>query len=180
MSEEPLRRRLLVTATWVVVFGVIHHFDHIFRGNHVGWPVIERVTPFTFSLLIYPFLGYGIFVTRRGRLYPRYWIILASALLVLLVFVHFIPLPGYEAPRDIYTPYINPCAELTVYSKAMTPEHREWLCSFYAPHASPLWAVLALADLLVLLLSCLTLLVTAIHTRRLTAGFSRPTENTGG
>ena len=45
------RRGLLVLGALVTLFGVLHHMDHVVRGNHSGWPFKEAVTPFTFSLL---------------------------------------------------------------------------------------------------------------------------------
>jgi hypothetical protein len=49
---ERWRRVLLVLGIVVTVFGVLHHVDHAVRGNHSGWPFKEKVTPFTYSLLI--------------------------------------------------------------------------------------------------------------------------------
>jgi hypothetical protein len=46
------RRLLLAT----LVLGVIHHTDHVLRVDHSGWPFLPNVTPFTFSLLVYPLL----------------------------------------------------------------------------------------------------------------------------
>ena len=55
---------LVGLAIAIVVFGLLHHADHVFRGNHSGWPFTANVTPFTFSLLIYPLLIYGIWRTH--------------------------------------------------------------------------------------------------------------------
>jgi hypothetical protein len=43
--------------------GVLHHIDHIVRGNHVGWPLIAEVTPFTYSLAVYPLGFIGLYLT---------------------------------------------------------------------------------------------------------------------
>lgn len=45
---------------WLIVaailLGVLHHIDHVLRYDHSGWPFLPEVSPFTFSLLAYPFL----------------------------------------------------------------------------------------------------------------------------
>jgi hypothetical protein len=45
--------------------GVLHHIDHVLRFDHSGWPFREIVTPFTYSLLVYPLLAVAFF-WRRG------------------------------------------------------------------------------------------------------------------
>ena len=62
----PLRRRLLLAAGGVAVFGLLHHLDHTVRCNHVGWPLQDMATRFTFSLVVYPLLLLGLWVTGRG------------------------------------------------------------------------------------------------------------------
>lgn len=51
-------------------FGIGHHIDHVLRGNHVGWPLIDEATPFTYSLGIYPFIVVGLYLHLRGRIGP--------------------------------------------------------------------------------------------------------------
>src|SRR5918997_3883804 len=92
-----LRRRLLVAAATVTKFGILHHIDHVVRGNHSGWPFQEAVTPFTFSLLIYALLLPGLYLTARGRLMAGYWLFTALVGLALVVWVHFVPTGDYEA-----------------------------------------------------------------------------------
>jgi hypothetical protein len=105
------RRWLLVFATGAVVFGLIHHADHVIRGNHSGWPFQPEVTPFTFSLLIYALILPGIYLTARGRSIPGYHLFVAVIGLALLGFVHFVPTGDHEAPiRDIYMIYESPLA----------------------------------------------------------------------
>ncbi|GGI73163.1 hypothetical protein GCM10007973_07610 [Polymorphobacter multimanifer] len=41
----------------VLLFGLLHHADHALRVDHSGWPFLPQVTPYTFSLLIYPALA---------------------------------------------------------------------------------------------------------------------------
>jgi hypothetical protein len=104
---------LLVLAGCTTVFGFMHHFDHVVRGNHSGWPFEQAVTPFTFSLLIYALLLPGLYLTAKGRPMPRYWLFTAVVGLALVVWVHFIPTGDYEAPiDDIYAVYGSPLAGL--------------------------------------------------------------------
>jgi hypothetical protein len=109
---ERFRRRLLISGTTVTVFGVLHHVDHVIRGNHSGWPFQETVTPFTFSLLIYALLLPGLYLTMRGRLIAGYWLFVALVGLALVFSVHFVG-EEREAPvRDIYEVYGSPAAGL--------------------------------------------------------------------
>jgi hypothetical protein len=116
-----LRTRLLIGAGCTTIFGILHHVDHVVRGNHSGWPFEKVVTPFTFSLLIYALLLPGLYLTAKGRLMAAYWLFTAVLGLTLLVWVHFVPTRVYEAPiRDIYGVYDSPVvgflavADLTV------------------------------------------------------------------
>lgn len=109
----PYRRALLVLAAFAVVFGIMHHADHVIRGNHSGWPFQEEVTPFTFSLLIYPLILPGIYWTAKGRSVAGYHLFVAGVGLALLGFVHFVPTGDHEAPiSDIYMVYGSPLAGL--------------------------------------------------------------------
>jgi hypothetical protein len=104
-----LRTWLLITASCTMIFGILHHVDHVVRGNHSGWPFAEAVTPFTFSLLIYALLVPGLYLTAKGRLMARYWLFTALLGLTLLVWIHFVPTRYHEAPiRDIYGVYDSP------------------------------------------------------------------------
>lgn len=108
-AREQSRRALLSLAVAATVFSVLHHADHVIRGNHSGWPFEEAVTPFTFSLLIYAFILPGIYLTARGHSIAGYHLFVAIAGLVLLGFVHFVPVGDYEAPMDdIYAAYGSP------------------------------------------------------------------------
>ena len=104
---------LLVAAGCTTAFGIMHHVDHVIRGNHSGWPFEHAVTPFTFSLLIYALLLPGLYLTAKGRLMARYWLFTALVGLALVIWVHFIPTGDYEAPiEDIYSVYGSPLAGL--------------------------------------------------------------------
>jgi hypothetical protein len=108
-----LRRWLLVAATGTTLFALMHHTDHVVRGNHSGWPFEDAVTPFTFSLLIYALLLPGIYLMMKGRMMAGYWLFTAVVGLALVVWVHFIPTGDYEAPiEDIYAVYSSPLAGL--------------------------------------------------------------------
>ena len=131
---ERWRRGLLTLGCFVTVFAVLHHVDHVVRGNHSGWPFIEEVTPFTFSLLIYALLLPGIYVNLRGRVVAGWWLFVALVGLALVFSVHFVG-ADREAPiRDIYAVY-----------------------------GSPVWGVLALVVLYGLVLGLVALVVTALR-----------------
>lgn len=100
---------MLVLGVGAVVFGVMHHLDHVVRGNHSGWPFQEEVTPFTFSLLVYALLLPGVYMNLRGRVAAWWWLVTAAAALGLITLVHFLGGEDREAPmRDIYAVYDNP------------------------------------------------------------------------
>jgi len=108
-AREGSRRLLLVFASLATVFSVLHHVDHVVRGNHSGWPFQEEVTPFTFSLLIYVLILPAIYLTARGRDVAGYHLFVAVTGLALLGFVHFAPTSKQESPtHDIYMAYESP------------------------------------------------------------------------
>lgn len=59
--------RLYALITLTTIFGIGHHFDHVVRGNHVGWPLIPEVTVFTYTLAIYPLVAVGLYLTLTER-----------------------------------------------------------------------------------------------------------------
>ncbi len=108
-----LRGWLLRFAVAAMVFSILHHADHVIRGNHSGWPFQGDVTPFTFSLLIYALILPGIYMTARGRSVPGYHLFVSVVGLALIGFVHFVPTGEHEAPiEDIYAVYGSPLAGL--------------------------------------------------------------------
>ena len=110
-AGESSRRLLLIFASSATVFSVLHHVDHVARGNHSGWPFQAEVTPFTFSLLIYALILPAIYLTARGRDVAGYHLFVAVTGLALLGFVHFAPTGGQESPiHDIYMVYESPVA----------------------------------------------------------------------
>ena len=116
VTGEPRERlrwwSLLVAGSVVTVFGVLHHADHVIRGNHSGWPFQEAITPFTFSLLIYALILPGLYATWRGRTVAGYHLFVALVGLALVFSVHFVG-EEREAPiSDIYQVYGSPAAGL--------------------------------------------------------------------
>ena len=72
----------------------IHHVDHVLRADHSGWPFLPQVTPFTFSLLVYP-LFLSVFLARSRPLYR----VIGTALLFLFATLSHTFL---ETPVDQY------------------------------------------------------------------------------
>jgi hypothetical protein len=108
-ARESSRRWLLIFASSATVFSVLHHVDHVARGNHSGWPFQAEITPFTFSLLIYVLILPGIYLTARGRDVAGYHLFVTVTGLALLGTVHFAPTGGQESPiHDIYMVYASP------------------------------------------------------------------------
>ena len=115
---ETLRRRLLYGAVILTGLGLLHHADHVIRGdivverglnpdwNHSGWPFQDEVTPFTASLTIYIPIVVGIVATIRRRPVANYWLGTGVLLGSILLMVHFLPgNPRTEWPWVIYETY---------------------------------------------------------------------------
>ena len=86
---------------------LVHHLDHAVRGNHVGWPLIADVTPFTYSLGIYPVIVAGLMLSHAGRVGPGYWVLLSGFGIVFISAIHFGP-TAVEPPRDVIDLYQPP------------------------------------------------------------------------
>jgi len=86
-SHRFVNRYLMV----VIVLGLLHHTDHALRWDHSGWPIrgdtqvpgAGIVTPFTYSLLIYPIFLSMFFV--RNKVYR---IVAGLAPLALVLWAH--------------------------------------------------------------------------------------------
>ena len=89
------------------LLGMAHHADHIIRGNHVGWPIIPTVNPFTYSLVIYPLVVLGFVLSLTGRAGARYWTAVMGFGGGMLVFFHLSPW-AVEPPEDVILPYADP------------------------------------------------------------------------
>lgn len=90
-----------------LALALLHHADHLVRGTHVGWPVTGQVTPFTYSLLIYPIVLLG-FVVRSAR----YWLVAVLGGLVMLSAVHVL----IETPDEILGGYAQPAVGLVAFA----------------------------------------------------------------
>jgi hypothetical protein len=72
-----LSRRTGILLVAVLVVTMLHHVDHVLRVDHSGWPFKAEVTPFTFSLLVYPVILFGLFGPQR--LFWLRWALLVAA-----------------------------------------------------------------------------------------------------
>jgi hypothetical protein len=81
-----------------------HHVDHVIRGNHVGWPLTAEVTPFTYSLGVYPLILLGLYLYRSGKVGPGYWVLLSGPGALFVAAIHFGP-AAVESPADIINLY---------------------------------------------------------------------------
>ena len=61
------------------VIGVLHHTDPVLRFDHSGWPFMDIVTLFTFSLLVCPLFILAFFLRRGG--WGRFAIVLTAPLM---------------------------------------------------------------------------------------------------
>ena len=104
----PQRDRLLFgLIALATLFSLGHHLDHIIRGNHVGWPLTSEVTPFTYSLGVYPLILLGLRLYRSGRVGPGYWALLSGGGALFVAAIHIGP-TAVEPPAEIITPYASP------------------------------------------------------------------------
>src|SRR5215207_6039584 len=72
-------RRLYGLIFLAMLMSLGHHIDHVIRGNHVGWPITEHVTPFTYSLGVYPLIFLGLYLYASGRVGPGFWAIVSGS-----------------------------------------------------------------------------------------------------
>lgn len=115
-GRNPRHRGSILRLGWITtVLAAAHLADHALRGarldshglpaewNHSGWPFLDRVTPYTFSLIaVMLILGLGLLGTYRGWLWAGYWLGAALVLGGLVTVVHFLPTEHQESPRIIY------------------------------------------------------------------------------
>ncbi len=81
-----------------------HHVDHVLRGNHVGWPLTEHPTPFTYSFGVYPLILLGLYLYGSGKVGAGYWALLTGSGALFLAATHFGP-AAVEPPADIINLY---------------------------------------------------------------------------
>lgn len=98
MSEAEVRkgasRRSLLLLAAATVLGIIHHADHVLRVDHSGWPFQADVSPFTYSLLVYPIVLFVFLFCSRPLLGAGALALALIALQTAHVFV--------ETPADQY------------------------------------------------------------------------------
>jgi hypothetical protein len=107
--------RLYVLVAVPTLLGIAHHVDHVVRGNHVGWPVVPAVNSFTYSLLVYPVIAAGLYLTLTDRVGVRYWVVTAAFGAAMMWFLHFSPW-AVEPPRDVVLPYADPWAGILAFA----------------------------------------------------------------
>ena len=90
MKFSPGEKLLLMAAT----LALLHHVDHVLRVDHSGWPFLSEVTPFTFSLIIYPIFFFVFFSRSR----PWHRVAGTTLLFLFSVFAHAF----LETPMDQY------------------------------------------------------------------------------
>ena len=81
-------------ALGTAALGVLHHVDHVLRYDHSGWPFRQDVSPFTFSLLVYPLIA--TLLLLRG--WPRTRVGVAFILFLFPTLAHIV----LETPGDQY------------------------------------------------------------------------------
>jgi hypothetical protein len=106
-GKNTLPQRAYILFALATLLGLGHHIDHVIRGNHVGWPIIPEVNPFTYSLAIYPLIVVGFVMSLTNRVGARYWTTVMTLGGGMLVFFHLSPW-AVEPPRDVILPYSNP------------------------------------------------------------------------
>ena len=98
---DRLARTLLCAA---MALSLAHHVDHVLRGEHLGWPLISEVTPFTYSLAVYPLALVGLALSHAGRVGRGYWALLSGPGALLVAAVHLGP-TAVEHPHEIAGAY---------------------------------------------------------------------------
>jgi len=118
----------------IVPLGVLHHIDHVLRGDHSGWPFRPEVTAFTFTLLIYPVLAFA------WRMRARPWV-RAGAIGVVAGFV-LVAHTLIEPPQQIYGTWAhNRSTDAVLYT--VDPEHVHNLLNLECPVLGLIAAVLS-------------------------------------
>jgi len=89
------RVRLVLAIT---LLSLSHHVDHLLRGV-TGWPLDDEFNPFTVSLFVYPLIVVALVLSRRGRVGPRFWTVLAGGGALFVLVVHLGPFAGDSVTR---------------------------------------------------------------------------------
>lgn len=121
--------RLFIIVCAAVALSIGHHADHVLRGTHVGWPVSGEVTPFTFSLGVYPAIAIGLYLSYRGRAGAGFWAMLMGGGALFVGLTHFGPFAA-EPAHEILDGYAAPVAGLAAFALLLT------LLAVLAAHAA--------------------------------------------
>jgi hypothetical protein len=106
--QDPAARRLVGLVGIGTALGLAHHVEHIVR-DQVGWPLSSEVNPFTISLVVYPVVALGFELSRRGKVGPGFWGLVALAGAVAIAVVHFSGLTD-ETPDSVRAAYASSAA----------------------------------------------------------------------
>lgn len=85
-----------VWLTVTIMVGILHHLDHILRANHSGYPFTTEITPFTWSLLVYPILFSAFWVKA-----PWYRVGAVTIVFLFTQLAHIF----IETPAEQYLPW---------------------------------------------------------------------------
>ncbi len=127
--------------------GVLHHVDHVLRFDHSGWPFRPEVSPFTYSLLVYPVL-LAVLVLRS-----RPWLRIALMVVVYLAVqsAHIF----FEPPSHQYGTWANGMGE------APSGAHPPNLLHLASPVVGALSATLSVVLSLVTIAAIVSLIIDA-------------------
>ncbi len=103
-----MTRTLYALIALAVLLSLGHHLDHVLRGA-TGWPLAGGVSPFTYSLAVYPLIATGLLLSWRGRAGPRFWFALSSGGALFVLAVHLGPAADDTLDR-IAAGYASPAA----------------------------------------------------------------------
>ena len=133
-NRTAVSRVVYLTMAVSTLLGLAHHVDHIVRGNHVGWPITGHVTPFTYSLAIYPLVAVGLYLTLSGRAGNRYWAGFFACSAAMLAYFHVSPW-AVEPPGDVILPYADPAVGYLAFAVLCALIASVYLGSLYAAAA---------------------------------------------
>jgi hypothetical protein len=115
----------LVLAT--TVLAVLHHIDHVLRVIHSGWPFHPTVSPFTYSLLVYPVIA-SVLIARG---WPRLRIWLSALIFLVPTLSHvFLETPLEQYRNWTAEPAINPLGAGRFFISSCSSFHCSWSRSF--------------------------------------------------
>ncbi len=103
----PTGYRLVLVITGL---SVAHHVDHVLR-DVTGWPLAGGFNPFSASLLVYPVIVAGLIMSKKERVGPLFWSVLAGGGAIFVLIVHLGPFAG-DSVTDIPEQYSSPVADV--------------------------------------------------------------------